>query len=250
MNDQSHPLHKFYITAPSPCPYVIGKLERKVFTDLDGPDAAAKHESFNHIGFRRSQNIVYRPACDSCRSCISVRVVTKTFRMGRSMRRTHNRFRHLAVADEDAAATYEQFDLLKRYIASRHATGGMAGMDEFEYADMVELSPVTTRLVEYRAAPPRGAKRQKGSLAGAALTDVLSDGLSLVYSFYRTERAFAGFGTFIILDHILRAREAGLPYVYLGYWVKESKAMAYKARFQPLEFLERGGWRPFDPAAF
>jgi len=250
MNDQSHPLHKFYITAPSPCPYVPGKLERKVFTDLDGPDAAAKHESFNKIGFRRSQNIVYRPACDSCRSCISVRVVTEQFKMGKSLRRTYNRFRHLSVADEDAAASYEQFDLLKRYLASRHAGGGMAEMDEFEYADMVELSPVTTRLVEYRSPPPRGAKHQKGNLAGAALIDVLADGISLVYSFFRPEPAYAGFGTFMIVDHILRARAAGLAYVYLGYWVKESKAMAYKARFRPLEFLDRASWRPLDPAAF
>lgn len=243
MNDQSRTLPKFYITAPSPCPYLEGRMERKVFTDLNGHDPKGKHEAFNRIGFRRSQNIVYRPACDHCRACLSVRVAVDEFKLSKSMRRTWNRFRALIAEDEDPVATYEQFDLLKRYLASRHPEGGMADMDEFEFADMVELSPVTTRIVEYRSPPPRGAKRQKGNLAGAALTDVLTDGLSLVYSFFRPERGYSGMGTYIILDHILKAKRAGLGYVYLGYWIKGCRTMDYKARFRPLEYLGRSGWR-------
>lgn len=248
-NDRESSQQKFYITNPSPCPYIAGQLERKVFTNLEGPDAATKHEQLNHIGFRRSQNIVYRPACESCWACIPVRVKTLDFCMKKSMRRTYNRFRTVTVAVEDASATYEQYDLLRRYLASRHATGGMADMNEFDYADMVELSPVATRIVEYRTPSSAHSKNQNGNLVGAALIDVLSDGLSLVYSFYRPERLYSGFGTFIILDHIVRVQKAGLPYLYLGYWVQNCKSMTYKARFQPLEWLSKEGWLQFQSTA-
>lgn len=243
MNDQSTSFPKFYMTAPSPCPYLEGKMERKVFTDLSGPDAVRRHETFNKIGFRRSQNIVYRPACEGCSKCVSVRVLANEFEPGRTMKRTLKKFEGLILEDLDPVATYEQFDLLKSYLKSRHGSGGMAEMDEFEYSEMVELSPITTRIVEYREAAKEGRFR-KGTLAGVSLTDVMSDGLSLVYSFFRTDERFSGLGTFIILDHIRRASKAGLPYVYLGYWVKGSKSMAYKARFQPQERLTRDGWQP------
>jgi arginine-tRNA-protein transferase len=242
MNDQSNNFPKFYMTAPSPCPYLDGKMERKVFTDLNGIDSLARHESFNKIGFRRSQNIVYRPACDGCSKCVSVRVITDEFQPSKSMKRTLKKFENLILEDLDPVATYEQFDLLKSYLKSRHGSGGMAEMDEFEYSEMVELSPITTRVVEYRE-PALEGKFRKGNLAGVSITDVLSDGLSLVYSFFRTDERFSGLGTFIILDHIRRAANAGLPFVYLGYWVEGSTSMDYKARFQPQERLNRSGWR-------
>ena len=245
MNDQSYLFPKFYITSPSPCPYLKGKYERKVFTDLSAPDPAAQHENFNRMGFRRSQNIVYRPACEGCSRCVSVRVVVDDFAPTKSMRRTLKKFETLEVADEDAAATFEQFELLKAYLSSRHANGGMAGMDEFEYAEMVETSPITTRLVEYRLARPEKSKNRRGALTAVALTDVMSDGLSLVYSFFNPDKDFSGLGTFVILDHVMRAKAAGLPFVYLGYWIKGSRTMAYKARFKPLESLTHNGWRPF-----
>ena len=218
MNDQSLKLPKFYITAPTPCPYLKDKMERKVFTALSGPDPARRHEALSHMGFRRSQNIVYRPACEDCKKCISV-----------------------------PYASFEQFDLLKSYLTARHAGGGMAEMDEFEFSEMIESSPVMTRLIEYREQrpEPEGAKHRSGSLAGVALTDIMSDGLSLVYSFFKTDKAASGLGTFIILDHIQKARAAGLSYLYLGYWVKDSKTMAYKARFQPLELLSDDDWVNF-----
>lgn len=244
MNDQSTIFPKFYMTAPSPCPYLEGKMERKVFTDLSGVDSVKHHESFNRIGFRRSQNIVYRPACEGCNRCVSVRVLARDFQPGRSMKKTLNKFENLVLEDLDPIATFEQFDLLKSYLKARHGAGGMAEMDEFEYSEMVELSPITTRVVEYREPAPEGRFR-KGNLAGVSLTDVLSDGLSLVYSFFRTDERFSGLGTFIILDHIRRAAAAGLPYVYLGYWVKGSKSMDYKRRFLPQERLSKTGWRLF-----
>ncbi len=220
-------------------------MERKVFTDLSGIDSVQRHEQFNQIGFRRSQNIVYRPACEGCTKCVSVRVLADQFDPGKTMKRTVKKFENLILEDLDPIATYEQFDLLKSYLKARHGAGGMAEMDEFEYSEMVELSPVTTRVVEYRE-PALEGRFRKGTLAGVSLTDVMSDGLSLVYSFFRTDERFSGLGTFIILDHIERAASAGLPFVYLGYWVKGSSSMDYKNRFQPQERLTKAGWRPFE----
>ena len=242
MNDQSLKLPKFYITAPTPCPYLEEKMERKVFTDLSGPDSVKRHETLSQMGFRRSQNIVYRPACEGCKKCISVRVRVQDFEPGKTMARTLRKFQDLVVEDQVPYASFEQFDLFISYLKARHAGGGMAEMDEFEFSEMVENSPVMTRLVEYRGKGPEGTKHRSGSLAGVALTDVMSDGLSLVYSFFKTEKPYSGLGTFIILDHIQKAKAAGLSYLYLGYWVKDSKTMAYKARFQPLEFLSDDGW--------
>jgi len=242
MNEQSSKYTKFYLTNPSPCPYLDGQVERKVFTDLGGTNPSRLHEAFSQMGFRRSQNIVYRPACEGCKKCISLRVRVQDFEPTKSMARTLKKFEPLVVEDQAPVATYEQFELLKSYLGSRHAGGGMAGMDEFEYSEMVESSPILTRVVEYSEAGPKGTSNRKGDLVGVALTDVMSDGLSLVYSFFNTTRDYSSLGTFIILDHILRARAAGLSYVYLGYWVQESKSMAYKARFRPVEYLSNGRW--------
>lgn len=244
MNDHSAKFPKFYMTEATPCPYLEGHIERKVFTDLAGEDAANRHETLNRMGFRRSQNIIYRPACEGCAKCISVRVRAQEFEPGKTMARTLKKFKPLRIEDQDPLASAEQFELLKTYLVTRHAGGGMAGMDEFEYSEMVESSPVTTRLVEYHEAGPEGTVNLKGSLVGVGLTDVMSDGLSLVYSFFNTEKGYSGLGTFIILDHILKARAAGLKYVYLGYWIKDSRTMAYKARFQPLDYLGESGWEP------
>ncbi|TDI63617.1 MAG: arginyltransferase [Alphaproteobacteria bacterium] len=244
MNDHSAKFPKFYMTEAAPCPYLEGQMERKVFTDLVGEDAAKRHETLNLMGFRRSQNIIYRPACEGCAKCISVRVRAQEFEPGKTMARTLKKFKTLRIEDQDPLASAEQFELLKTYLSTRHAGGGMVSMDEFEYSEMVESSPVTTRLVEYHEAGPEGTVNLKGSLVGVGLTDVMSDGLSLVYSFFNTEKGYSGLGTFIILDHILKAKAAGLKYVYLGYWIKDSRTMAYKARFQPLDYLGEGGWQP------
>jgi arginine-tRNA-protein transferase len=233
---------RFYLTSPSPCPYLPGRRERKVFTGLDGPDAAAMNDSLTHAGFRRSQNIAYRPACETCDSCISARVVTPGFSPHRRWRKILNRNADLRARLRPGEATEEQFWLLRRYLLSRHGAGGMAEMTLLDYAAMVEETSVSTHIVEYRYTT--GPKA--GELAACALTDVLRDGLSLVYSFFDTADERRSMGSFVILDHILRAQRAGLPHVYLGYWVPGSDKMAYKAQFRPLEILRGGAWRPIE----
>ncbi len=233
---------QFYLTAPATCPYLEGKLERKVFTQLMGPAATTLNNALTHAGFRRSQSIAYKPACDGCAACVSVRIVCPRFDFTKSFRRIANRNSDLVVDPVLARATEEQFELLQTYLTTRHPSGGMTEMDEHDYAAMVEDTSVMTRIFEYRL-PPEEHER-KGRLVGVALTDVLEDGLSMVYSFFDPTLSKRGLGTFMILDHVNLALSRGLDHVYLGYWVQHSPKMAYKARFQPLEALTGTGWRP------
>ena len=242
MTDQSYQFPRFFVTAPSPCPYLEDREERKVFTDLAVPDAGELHEALSKVGFRRSQSVAYRPACENCNECKSVRVQAQEFTPSRSMRRIINQNLDLKVEATDAFATPEQYDLLREYLISRHSEGGMAEMDEFEYAEMVELSPVNTTVIEYREPPGEEDNLVPGKLIGAVLTDVMSDGLSMVYSFFDTNSSRPSLGTYLILDHIKRTRDAGLPFVYLGYWVEGSPKMAYKTRFKPYQILTSEGW--------
>lgn len=241
MTDQSIQFPRFYVTAPAPCPYLPNRWERKVFTELKGEDADALNEALSRVGFRRSQSVAYRPACEGCAACISVRVVAGEFRPARSMRRILTRNRDLATRILDPVVTDEQFDLLKRYLGARHPQGGMAEMSAFEYAEMVQHTPVCSRLIEYRLPSGDGAP---GPLVAACLTDFMSDGLSMVYSFFAPGMAARSLGSYIILHHIEEARRRHLDHVYLGYWIKGSAKMAYKARFQPLERLGPHGWAP------
>jgi leucyl-tRNA---protein transferase len=238
---------QFYLTAPSPCPYLPGQEERKVFTHLVGERAAELNDLLTHGGFRRSQSIAYRPACETCRACVSVRVVVEEFRPSRSMRRVLDRNTDLVGEMRVPMPSSEQYSVFRAYLDSRHRDGGMADMTVLDYAMMVEDSHVETRVVEYRSQPARGRGGSgTGPLLGVALTDLLSDGLSMVYSFFEPEAANRSVGTFMILDHIARARRLGLRYVYLGYWVKGSKKMDYKGRFLPQERLMADGWTRFD----
>ncbi len=229
---------QFYLTAPSPCPYLGGKEERKVFTHLVGERAGELNNILTQGGFRRSQSIAYRPACEGCRSCVSVRVVAKEFEPTRSMRRIANRNADIAEEMKIAVPTSEQYSIFRAYLDSRHRDGGMADMTVLDYAMMVEDSHIETRIIEYRRREPRGA----GDLIAVALTDVLADGLSMVYSFFEPDEASRSLGTFMVLDHIARAQSMGLAYVYLGYWVRGSRKMDYKGRFLPQERLTPDGW--------
>ncbi len=231
---------RFFVTAPTPCPYLPGKWERKVFTELAGPDPVELNDALSRIGFRRSQNVAYRPSCASCSACVSVRVCAQEFTLTGSQRRTFKRNADLVVRAREPWATQEQYDLLSAYLAARHPTGGMSDMSEEDFAAMVEHSPVDSCVVEYREPDVNG---RPGRLVGACLTDRQGDGLSMVYSFFAAgPRDRDGLGTFIILDHIMRAARGGLPYVYLGYWINGSDRMAYKAKFRPLEQLGPRGW--------
>jgi len=241
VTDQTFRFPRFFVTAPSPCPYLPGKTERKVFTELRGPEAGELNEALSRIGFRRSQNVVYRPSCDDCHACVSVRVSTAEFRPSASQRKLLKRHADLEVRACEPWASPEQFALLRRYLGERHPGGGMASMDQFDYADMVEQTPVDTIVVEYREPP--NADGTPGALVGACVTDRHGDGLSMVYSFYAADDpSRPGLGTYIILDHITRAAIAGLPYVYLGYWIEGCDRMAYKTRFRPIERLTPQGW--------
>ncbi|HXH17171.1 MAG TPA: arginyltransferase [Sphingomonas sp.] len=237
---------RFFVTSPSPCPYLPGREERKVFTELTGPNAGELNDALGRIGFRRSQGVAYRPSCAGCTACVSVRVVTPEFTTNATQRKLLKRLDDVEVTVCRAWATDEQFQLLRRYLCARHPGGGMAGMDEDDYADMIEHSPVNSVIVEYREPSIDGVQ---GRLIGACLTDCQADGLSMVYSFFAADDdSRPGLGNFIIIDHIHRARDAGLPYVYLGYWVKGSARMEYKTRYRPLEVLGPAGWRRLQDA--
>ena len=244
MTQHSRDTPQFYLTAPSPCPYLPGQEERKVFTHLVGERAPELNNLLTHGGFRRSQSIAYRPACERCRACVSVRVIADEFQPTRNMRRVQERNCDLIGEMRVGVPTSEQYSVFRAYLNARHYDGGMADMTVLDYAMMVEDSHVQTRLVEYRRRGPdaRITGRGEGDLLAVALTDVLKDGLSMVYSFYEPEFNQRSLGTFMILDHIARARHMGLAYVYLGYWVRDSRKMDYKGRFLPQERLAPEGW--------
>lgn len=235
---------QFYLTAPSPCPYLPGQEERKVFTHLVGERARELNDLLTHGGFRRSQSIAYRPACEACRACVSLRVIAKDFRPSRSMRRIEERNSDVIGELLRPTPTSEQYSVFRAYLDARHRDGGMADMTVLDYAMMIEDSHVDTRLIEYRMRGPDSGftGRGRGRLLAMALTDVLNDGLSMVYSFFDPEVSDRSLGTLMILDHIARARKLKLPYVYLGYWVPGSRKMDYKARFLPQERLMPSGW--------
>ncbi|HUE64976.1 MAG TPA: arginyltransferase [Rhizomicrobium sp.] len=239
MTDQrSTRIPQFFLTPGGPCPYLPGKTERKVFARLGGNLAQPLSEALTHSGFRRSQSIAYRPACEGCSACVSVRIRTDRFEASRSQKRIMRRAADLVRAEVAAEATREQFALLRTYLDSRHPGGGMSDMGLFDYVAMVEETPVDTHIIEYRA--------PDGTLLACALTDRLKDGLSMVYSFFHPGEDGRSLGTYMILDHVMMARARVLPYVYLGYWVRGSDKMDYKIRFSPLEALTQNGWEPLD----
>ncbi len=240
MTQLSRDTPQFYLTAPSPCPYLAGQEERKVFTHLVGERAAELNDLLTHGGFRRSQSIAYRPACETCRACVSVRVVAADFKPSRNMRRIAERNSDIIGEMRSPTPTSEQYSVFRGYLDARHRDGGMADMTVLDYAMMIEDSHVDTRLVEYRKQSAEGGG--PGQLLAVALTDVLSDGLSMVYSFFEPEEGDRSLGTLMILDHIERAKAMGLAYVYLGYWVPGSRKMDYKGRFLPQERLMPAGW--------
>ena len=214
-------------------------MERKLFTALQGDTATKLNDALSKQGFRRSQNVLYRPSCAECSACMSARIDVSLFEPSRSQRRVSKRASHLVRRATSPWATEEQYALFREYLDGRHATGGMADMDMFECAAMVEETPIRSRLIEYNEAD---------DLRAVCLTDILDDGLSMVYSFFDPELDRLSLGTFIILDHIAIAQELGLPYVYLGYWVPGSPKMGYKAKFKGLEVYRNGQWNPLgDP---
>lgn len=235
---------QFYVTAPQTCPYLPDRLERKLFTSLQGEHAQTLNDALSHQGFRRSQNVLYRPSCADCSACLSARIDVKAFKRTKSQSRTLKRNAHLKRRATSPWATDEQYQLFRSYLDARHADGGMADMDVFEFAAMIEETPIRTRVVEY-------CDEESDDLVAVCLTDMINDGLSMVYSFFDPNFPKKSLGTWMILDHISLALDLGLPYVYLGYWVPGSDKMGYKALFSGLEIYTGGAWEPFkDPESY
>jgi arginine-tRNA-protein transferase len=227
-------------------------MERKLFTALQGDSAEKLNNALSKQGFRRSQNVLYRPSCTDCSACMSARIKVADFAPSKSQKRVLKRNADLTRSASSPWATEPQYTLFRDYLDSRHAAGGMADMDLFEFAAMVEETPIRTRLIEYRSSlanaattdarnDPAGTDPYEG-LRAVSLTDILEDGVSMVYSFFAPELMKSSVGTYLILDHIQIARDLDLPYVYLGYWVPGSDKMGYKANFKGVEIFRKGAW--------
>jgi arginyl-tRNA--protein-N-Asp/Glu arginylyltransferase len=244
MTEQQKKFPEFYVTAPQPCPYLPGRLERKLFTHLTHDKPPELVDRLLTTGFRRSQNIAYVPYCEGCQACVSVRVLVNEFRPDRSMRRSWAKNSSLVARRMEPTPTAEQFRLFRAYIDARHGDGGMADMTMLDYRMMVEDTVIETFLTEYREKPKDAADVEFESwpLKAVALCDRLTDGISMVYSFYDPGEVEAGLGTYMILEHVEFARRIGLPHVYLGYWIDGSRKMAYKTRFTPQERLGPDRW--------
>lgn len=228
----------FFVTAPLPCPYLEGRTERRLVVELNGRDSSSLHDTLSRIGFRRSHRLVYSPVCPGCQACQAVRTVVSEFTPSTSHRRVLRANEDLQFCEASPRATSEQYDLFSAYQSVRHHGSDMATMDFYDYQALVEETPVDSWVVEFRT--------RKGRLVACCLTDQMRDGLSAVYSFYDPAVPRRSFGTYMILWLIERARELGLPYVYLGYWIGGSSKMSYKERFQPLEHYTEDGWKTFS----
>jgi len=248
MSEHQKNFPEFYVTSAQPCPYLPDRSERKLFTHLTSEKPPALVDNLLKGGFRRSQNIAYTPYCDGCQACVSVRVLVDEFKPSKNMKRVIAANRDLEATRHPARPSSEQYSLFRDYVDVRHGEGGMADMSVLDYAQMVEDSVVNTFVTELRPRQPlRGGGGEAGrgglgKLSGVALCDRLSDGVSMVYSFYDPDQADRSLGSYIILEHIEYARSLGLPYVYLGYWIQGSRKMSYKTRFGPQEHLTANGW--------
>ncbi len=228
---------QFYVTAPQDCPYLENQVERKLFTALYGSNSVRLNNSLSKQGFRRSQNVLYRPSCSNCSACLSARIPSREFQPSKSQKRIILKNADIIRVTTTPTATDPQYDLFKRYITSRHPNGGMSDMDSDDFTSMIEETNVDSKLIEYYSKKNGGLE-----LVSFSLVDILDDGISMVYSVFDPDFKERSLGTYMIIDHNRLALELALDYVYLGYWVKDSSKMDYKRRFTPLEVFRNDKW--------
>lgn len=228
------PVQPFYRSVPMPCPYLPDRMERKLFTRLDGNDGGRLNSRLARIGFRRSHDVVYRPVCHGCQACIPVRIPVDRLREGRSLARVRRRNADLSPRIVPPQASGDAYSLFHRYQQGRHTDSEMARMTGFDFSAMVEEGAQEAFLLTLTDPEDR--------LIGAMLADRLEDGFSAVYSFFDPDQPRRSLGTELVLALVDQARAERLHYVYLGYWIEGSGKMAYKTRFRPLEALIDGHW--------